>query len=145
MRLWSLHPCYLDARGVVALWREALLARTVLAYQTKGYRNHPQLERFKAQANPIAAIDCYLQQVYAEVCRRHYHFDAEKIGPKQRCAKISVTKGQLRYEMAHLQTKLKGRDAAQYRKNLIVKVFKPHPLFKVQARRLGTLGTPDKA
>ncbi|HEU5178767.1 MAG TPA: pyrimidine dimer DNA glycosylase/endonuclease V, partial [Burkholderiales bacterium] len=30
MRLWSLHPKYLDARGLVALWREALLAQAVL-------------------------------------------------------------------------------------------------------------------
>jgi len=25
MRLWTLHPKYLDARGLVALWREGLL------------------------------------------------------------------------------------------------------------------------
>lgn len=30
MRLWSLHPSYLDAVGLVALWREGLLARKVL-------------------------------------------------------------------------------------------------------------------
>jgi carboxyl-terminal processing protease len=29
MRLWSLHPKYLDAQGLVALWREALLAKAV--------------------------------------------------------------------------------------------------------------------
>jgi len=31
MRLWSLHPRYLDAKGLVALWREGLLAQKVLA------------------------------------------------------------------------------------------------------------------
>ena len=30
MRIWSLHPKYLDAKGVVALWRETLLAKNVL-------------------------------------------------------------------------------------------------------------------
>ena len=30
MRLWSLHPCYLDPAGLVAVWREGLLARAVL-------------------------------------------------------------------------------------------------------------------
>jgi hypothetical protein len=30
MRLWSLHPEYLDANGLVALWREALLAQAFL-------------------------------------------------------------------------------------------------------------------
>jgi hypothetical protein len=29
-RIWSLHPKYLDARGLVALWREGLLAQAVL-------------------------------------------------------------------------------------------------------------------
>ena len=47
MRLWTLHPKYLDARGLVALWRESLLAQAVLAGRTRGYRSHPQLERFR--------------------------------------------------------------------------------------------------
>ena len=46
MRLWSLHPKYLDIKGLVACWREGLLARKVLLDQTKGYKNHPQLIRF---------------------------------------------------------------------------------------------------
>ncbi|MGA2330816.1 MAG: pyrimidine dimer DNA glycosylase/endonuclease V [Syntrophales bacterium] len=48
MRLWSLHPGYVDARGLVALWREGMLARKVLQHQTKGYKNHLQLHRFSA-------------------------------------------------------------------------------------------------
>jgi hypothetical protein len=36
MRLWTLHPKYLDARGLVALWREALLAQKVLRGATRG-------------------------------------------------------------------------------------------------------------
>jgi len=125
------HPRYLDARGLVALWREGLLAKAVLKYQTKGYKHHPQLERFKAQADPVAAIDCYLQHVFLEACRRGYHFDARKRGATVRCPKIVVTKDQLRYEMAHLQAKLKKRGSAQYQKNSRVKEFKPHPLFRV--------------
>ena len=27
MRIWTLHPEYLDGRGLTALWRETLLAR----------------------------------------------------------------------------------------------------------------------
>ena len=41
MRLWTLHPQYLDPRGLVALWREALLAQKVLLGRTRGYRAHP--------------------------------------------------------------------------------------------------------
>ena len=52
MRLWTLHPRYLDARGLVALWREALLAQKVLRGKTRGYRAHPQLQRFREQADP---------------------------------------------------------------------------------------------
>ena len=41
MKLWSIHPKYLDAKGLVALWREALLAQKVLDGKTEGYKNHP--------------------------------------------------------------------------------------------------------
>lgn len=47
MRIWSLHPKYLDTKGLVALWRETLLAQHVLSGKTKRYKNHPQLARFK--------------------------------------------------------------------------------------------------
>jgi hypothetical protein len=45
MRLWSVHPKYLDARGLVALWREGLLAQAVLRGRTSGYVRHPQLRK----------------------------------------------------------------------------------------------------
>ena len=47
MRLWSVHPLHLDRQGLTACWREALLAQAVLAGRTRGYRAHPQLERFR--------------------------------------------------------------------------------------------------
>ena len=130
MRLWSLHPGYLDARGLVALWREGLLARKVLQHQTKGYKNHPQLDRFNAHLQPTVAIDCYLWYVYEEAVRRGYHFDVGKIGPQQRCSKIPVTDGQLKHELNHLKTKLRLRDPARYKKLLAVKRLRAHPLFK---------------
>ncbi|HKX52383.1 MAG TPA: pyrimidine dimer DNA glycosylase/endonuclease V [Nitrosospira sp.] len=37
MRLWTLHPRYLDTKGLVAAWREALLAQKVLSGLTSGY------------------------------------------------------------------------------------------------------------
>ncbi|MGP1680491.1 MAG: pyrimidine dimer DNA glycosylase/endonuclease V [Giesbergeria sp.] len=36
MRLWSLHPQYLDSKALVALRREGLLAQAVLAGLTRG-------------------------------------------------------------------------------------------------------------
>jgi hypothetical protein len=66
MRLWSLHPKYLDARGLVALWREGLLAQAVLRGRTNGYVHHPQLERFRAESSPLGAIADYLRGVHGE-------------------------------------------------------------------------------
>ncbi|MGZ3647746.1 MAG: pyrimidine dimer DNA glycosylase/endonuclease V [Syntrophales bacterium] len=131
MRLWSLHPGYLDARGLIALWREGLLARKILQHKTKGYKNHPQLDRFNAHLQPTVAMDCYLRFIYEEAVRRGYHFDVAKIGLKQQCPKIPVTDGQLKYEVNHLKTKVKLRDPARYKKILAVKKPQAHPLFKV--------------
>lgn len=131
MRLWSLHPRYLDARGLVALWREGLLAQKVLAGETKGYRHHPQLLRFRQQADASGAIASYLREVQQEAERRGYHFDASKIGPCARNVKISVTRGQMQYEMAHLRAKLAVRDAAALQRSEGVQAPDPHPLFEV--------------
>ena len=79
MRLWTVHPKYLDARGLVALWREGLLAKAVLAGKTRGYRHHPQLVRFRAQRDPQACICAYLRAVLAEATSRGYEFDATKL------------------------------------------------------------------
>ena len=117
MRLWSLHPGYLDARGLVALWREGLLARKVLQHQTKGYKNHPQLDRFNAHLQPMVAMDCYLRYVYEEAVRRGYHFDVAKIGPKQQCPKITVTDRQLKYELNHLKTKIEIAGSSTIQEN----------------------------
>jgi hypothetical protein len=131
MRLWSLHPRYLDARGLVALWREGLLAQKVLDGATKGYRHHPQLSRFRDQPDASGAIAAYLREVQREAARRGYHFDAAKIG---RCAEgvsIAVTRGQMNYELAHLRAKLALRDAAALQRIAAVSEPQPHPLLKV--------------
>lgn len=133
MRLWSLHPKYLDAKGLVALWREALLAQAVLRGETRGYTHHPQLQRFRESAAPRDAIACYLQEVYNEATRRGYRFDAAKIGPHQSVATISVTRGQLDYEWAHLKAKLKLRDPARLEELKHLTQPRPHPLFRVIA------------
>ena len=129
MRLWSLHPQYLDAKGLVALWREGLLAQKVLLGNTRGYRNHPQLQRFKRQADPVAFIAAYLRAVQAEATRRGYCFDAGKIVSGVQCGLISVTDGQVAYELAHLTAKLKCRDPAALELLLHVEAPALHPLF----------------
>ena len=114
MRLWSLHPRYLDARGLVAVWREALLAQAVLTGRTRGYMHHPQLLRFREARNPAHSIAAYLQFVHDEATNRGYNFDRSKIGrlsnSRDKIQRIPVTLGQLRYEWEHLHLKLKQRN-----------------------------------
>jgi hypothetical protein len=110
MRLWSIHPKYLDSKGLVALWREALLAKCVLEGKTKGYKNHPQLNRFKETKNPIDAINCYLSEIYNEAEKCGYKFDRNKINWKFSKSKLTVTNGQIVYEKQHLLNKLIKRD-----------------------------------
>jgi hypothetical protein len=109
VRLWTLHPRYLDARGLVALWREGLLARKVLRGQTRGYRHHPQLERFKKHRRPRAAIDAYLHGVLREAEARGYAFSRGKIGAHRSRLALRATRGQLEHEWRHLLAKLRAR------------------------------------
>jgi hypothetical protein len=109
MRLWSLHPRYLDPQGLVALWREALLARAVLQGKTQGYRHHPQVARFNAHPSPRAAISTYLRAVHAEATARGYSFDGSKTGSARCDAVMPVARGQVDYEWQHLLLKLSRR------------------------------------
>jgi Pyrimidine dimer DNA glycosylase len=129
MRLWSLHPKYLDPQGLVALWREALLARAVLRGETRGYRHHPQLERFRSQRTPRSAINAYLAAVLAEADRRGYSFDRTKVGPVRTRSRIRVTNGQVEYEWRHLMAKLRKRNPALHRQWLDATAYEVHPLF----------------
>lgn len=131
MRIWSLHPKYLDSKGLVALWRETLLAKNVLAGKTKGYKNHPQLERFQLTEKPEAVIDFYLSFVLAEAERRGYHFNRDKICWGFSQSELLVHTGQLEYEKNHLLNKLKIRDEKKYVGLYNEPQPEAHPLFKV--------------
>ncbi len=132
MRLWSLNPRYLDPQGLVALWREALLARAVLRGETRGYKHHPQLERLLQHDSPRLAINAYLASVHAEALSRGYNFDRSKIGPVRPIALIPVSSGQLDYEWRHLLRKLKTRNPAVYDRWLAVTKPECHPLFRLE-------------
>ncbi len=129
MRLWSLHPSYLDRSGLLALWRESLLAQKVLEGETRGYRHHPQLERFRKSEDPAAAIAYYLSVVYEEACNRGYKFDASKFRLPMHIPRIRLRRGQLDFERTHLLNKLKTRDPERYRNMLSVGHPRVHPLF----------------
>ena len=131
MRLWTLHPKYLDAKGLVALWREALLAQKVLRGKTRGYKQHPQLVRFAGTRNPPAVLAAYLKTVHGEAVQRGYKFNASKIGRQRSYGKLSETRGQLLYEWQHLKRKLRKRDPQRLRGLAAVKTPVSHPLFGI--------------
>jgi hypothetical protein len=131
MRLWSIHPKYLDGKGLVALWRETLLAKHVLQGKTKGYKNHPQLNRFKQSENPLDAINSYLAVIHEEAVNRDYNFDKQKIDWEFLPASIPVTKGQIEYESLHFLSKVKTRDPKKYQELKLIPAFDPHPLFSL--------------
>lgn len=131
MRLWSLHPSLLDRAGLVALWREALLAQKVLLGATKGYRHHPQLDRFRQSRNPIRAIASYLWSVADEAQERGYDFDLSKIAVRRGRLVIPVTTGQLVYELTHLKKKLRNRDPQRLQLSGMGQPVKVNPTFKV--------------
>ncbi len=131
MRIWSLHPGYLDSKGLVALWRETLLAKHVLEGKTRGYQNHPQLDRFKATRHPLHHINSYLAAVLEEAKYRGYNFDESKIGSSVEVKFIPVTTGQILYEKGHLLEKLRVRDLAKYHKLNEIIDLQLHPLFNL--------------
>ncbi len=142
MRIWSVDPAQLDRVGLVACWRETLLAQAVLADATKGYRSHPQLERFRAQDDPLAAVGAYLTGLADDADRRGYRFDRSRIlRPSAPAATMDVTTGQLDYEWDHLGRKLHDRspDDAQHWTQATVR---PHPLFRVVPGAIATWERP---
>jgi len=131
VRIWSLHPAHLDRAGLVACWRETLLAQAVLAGRTRGYTQHPQLERFRAAPDPLGTVGAYLAGLADEADARGYRFDRTRINRADaRPARLTVTTGQLALERAHLAAKLEVRapdDAAR----LAAAPVRAHPLLDV--------------
>jgi hypothetical protein len=116
MRIWTIHAKYLDSKGLVAAWREGLLAQKVLEEKTIGYKKHPQLTRFRASPNGVDLIRRYLKELMAEARKRGFHFNEDKIGiiNTNQEVKIIVTNRQLAYEYELLKMKLKKRDPKKY-------------------------------
>jgi hypothetical protein len=133
MRLWTLHPRYLDSKGLVAAWREALLAQKVLAGKTRGYRHHPQLLRFRGARDPLAAIGTFLTGIAREADSRGYRFDATKIQVPRSRPRLPESRGQLMHEWRHLQAKLRVRSPEWARRWSKVAMPDAHPVFRIVA------------
>jgi len=133
MRIWSLDPEYLDRQGLLACWRETLLAQAVLAGRTRGYDRHPQLERFREAPDPLGAVASYLHAIADEADARGYRFDRSRIDrPRAGGApRLEVSSGQMAVEWAHLRGKLAVRDPERLARWADVTDPEPHPLFVV--------------
>jgi hypothetical protein len=131
MRIWSLHPKYLDTKGLVALWRESLLAKQVLEGNTKGYKNHPQLNRFKNSGDVVGCINQYLAAVYENSVERGFNFNKNKINPNFMPTRLTVTDKQIKFEKNHLLKKLETRDPERFHKLSHKIKIDPHPLFRI--------------
>lgn len=131
MRIWSLHPAQLDVKGLVACWRETLLAQKVLRGLTEGYRNHPQLVRFRATEDPVQAVATYLHGVADEADARGYNFNRSLVVvPADLQLRMPVTDQQVAHEWEHLLAKLAIRDPS-LRDSLLAEGARVHPLFVV--------------
>ncbi|WP_462418765.1 pyrimidine dimer DNA glycosylase/endonuclease V [Kytococcus sp. Marseille-QA3725] len=132
MRLWSLHPDQLDRAALVAGWREGLLAQKVLRGLTRGYRNHPQLERFREADDPVVAVGTWLHGLADAADARGYRFDRTRVVVAPDPAlRIPVTDGQLALEWEHLRAKCEQR-SPQWWEQVGADGPRPHPLFAVE-------------
>ena len=130
MRLWSIHPKYLDTTGLVAVWREGLLAKKVLEGKTKGYKNHPQLIRFINSEIALESINQYLYGIYEESTIRKYNFDKSKLYEiNSKRVELTVNTKQIEYEFELLKSKLKKRDLNKYNEMSNITVIELHPIF----------------
>jgi hypothetical protein len=130
MRLWSIHPKYLDRQGLGALWRESLLAQAVLRKRTVGYRAHPQLQRFRDSGRPLGLISAYLYAVWQEAQRRGYHYDLRRIAGRPAPGRVPASRGQLEWEWVHLRRKLQARSPEVFARWASIAIPDCHPVFR---------------
>jgi Pyrimidine dimer DNA glycosylase len=138
MRLWTIDPIYLDTKGLVAAWREGLLAKKVLEGKTSGYKNHPQLVRFFERDDPIVMITKYLNEIYKEAKKRRFKFNYSKISNVivNTNEMISTSNKQIEYEFELLKSKLEKRDLKKLNEIKDEVIIKINRTFK---RRIGTI------
>jgi hypothetical protein len=104
--------------------------------KTKGWKNHPQLIRFKNHNAPIHAIGFYLFIIYNEGCKRGYSYNKSKMFKiVEKVSMINISKEQLAYEFEILKNRVRGRDHTKFLELLEFgkkeSYPKPHPLFHV--------------
>jgi hypothetical protein len=135
MRLWSFHPKYLNQKYLNAVWYEGIV-KAQSGLQDKGYKNHSGLIRFRSAENeipPLMLLAQYLHVIWWEALVRNYNYDTTKIiGPLPvKVIKLTVTRGQLKYEWQLYLSKIKENDPDWYEKSKDINEPQPHPMFYV--------------
>lgn len=128
MRIWSIHPKYLDTKRLTAQWREALLCKNVIEGKTKGYVNHPQFIRIKNHNKPIEFINAYLLTIWEEANKRLFKYDKSKIDMDKAILfknKMEVSDKQLEYEYYHMMLK-SGKI-----EHILINEIESNPLFNI--------------
>jgi hypothetical protein len=120
VRLWSIHPEYLDRMGLLGLWREALLAQQVLHGETENYKNHSHMQRFYAlpKEDAMQYMSDYLFFVWQEGKLRGYKLNVNHIKDPRNGGSLSgsprklftVSSGQLALEYQILCMRTRNRD-----------------------------------
>ena len=134
MRIWSLHPQYLDQKGLGGQWEEGIIAQNTLFFQEGKYLNYPVLHRVKAHQEPVAWIGMYLNEILKEAnVNRGYNYNDQLIKQLKPTLPMPVTRGQLYYEWTLLQGRLQKRDPVKMSLNDGVDInnIKANPMFYV--------------
>lgn len=130
MSLWSVHPRYLDNKGLISAWNRGLQLQKQLSTEPARNTGNSQLIMFSRQEKPLHAIGSYLSFIASEGCRRGYKFTHEKIlYPNFDEELLPIDSEQLRSENQMLQNRLKTRDKNRYQQLSSQSWPETHPLF----------------
>lgn len=133
MRLWSIHPKYLDKHALIALWREGLLAQKALSGKGLVDEANVQLVRFKKSANPVRAIGSYLSFVASEGAKQGCKLNHERILQPNFEAKFMTTDvAQMELEVEQLKARMKTRNKDKFKLLTDVHKFEANPVFTLQ-------------
>jgi hypothetical protein len=113
------------------LWREALLAQSIISGRTAAYRNHPQAIRVLEQEDPWGAMHDYLMGVWDEGHRRGYRYNRSRILQHDGHHPMDVPRGQVEYEAVLLRSKLEVRNPAYLNGLPPPGEVQPHPSIRV--------------
>jgi hypothetical protein len=130
MRIWSIHPKYLDSKELLNLWNETIQAKNEFLTKFSGHFSNKQLERFLDLKNPLEAINSYMSSIYREAVKRDFSVDDSFMDwDFDDSIQIPVTAGQISHEISKLKSRLRERDEKKLQKLNGRTFLELHPIF----------------